>query len=204
MRIFIVLLALSAPLAAQTPPSILTCSRAAAGTPMTPWPNCVATSYKPAASGLVVATLRTGKAVWEPAAAIASTDSVFTNAPYNGTTSNWWPSSKFAWGQVSTSPVTTPGAVTGITISWSAPKPVAGATLAGYRIYAGSAVYTITNPATMRYTLPILPAGQYSMALTSFTTGGTESARTPAFLVTIPAGTQPLVQSNTVTCSPTT
>jgi hypothetical protein len=150
----------------------------------------------------VIAILRAGKATWQPSSAILPADSVFTNTAYNGTTSNWWPSSKFVWGTVSAPPVTTPGTVTGITISWSAPKPVAGAMLAGYHIYAGSAVYTISNPATMRYTLPILPVGQYSLALTSYTTGGMESVRTPAFLVTIPAGTQPVAQSNTVTCNP--
>ena len=203
MRILAVLLLLSTPLAAQTLPSVLTCSSAAAGTPMTPWPNCAATAYKPAAPGLVIATLRAGKATWQPSSAILPADSVFTNTAYNGGTSDWWPATSFAWGPV-IAPVIPPTAPTGISVSWTTPAPVTGAPLAGYRIYLGSTTYTVSNPAVTSYTLPILPAGKYSVALTSFTTGGVDSVRAPAFLITIPAGTQPLVQPNTVTCSPQT
>lgn len=202
MRILATFLLLSTPLAAQTLPPVLTCASAAAGIPMSPWPNCSATAYKPAAAGLVVATMRAGKAIWEPSASIVATDSVFTNVAYNNTTSNWWPSTKFTWGVVTPPPATTlPAAVTGITISWTAPAPIVGATLAGFRIYEGTAVLTVSNPAATSYMLPILPAGKYPISLTSFTTTGAESARTAPLVITIPTGTQPVVQSNTVTCN---
>lgn len=205
MRILAALLLLSTPLAAQTLPFVLTCSSAPAGTALAPWPNCASTAYKPAAPGLVVATMRAGKALWEPSAAILATDSVFTSAAYNGTTSDWWPSSKFSWGAA---PVVTPAAVVGITISWAAPtKSITGAALtnlAGYRIYEGTTVITVANPAATSYTLPILPAGKYLFSLTSFTTAGIESAHTAPFLVTILPGVQPVVQTNTVMCNPQT
>jgi hypothetical protein len=207
MRILAALLLLSSPLAAQTLPLVLTCSSAAPGTPLVPWPNCAATAYKPAAPGLIVAIGRAGKALWEPSAAIVSTDSVFTNTAYNGTTSDWWPSSKFTWvTPVVPPPVIAPATVTGITISWTAPtKSTNGAALtnlAGYRIYEGQTVITIANPAATSYTLPILPAGKYLFSLTSFTTAGVESTHTSPFLVTIPEGVQPTVQTNTVMCNP--
>jgi hypothetical protein len=170
---------------------------------MSPWPNCVSTAFKPAAPGLVVATMRGNVAQWQPAASILATDYVFTSAPYNGTTSDWWPSTSFTW----TAPTVTPVALAGITISWIAPtQTTTGApltALAGYRIYENSTVITVANPATTSYTLPILPPGKYSLAVTSITTAGVESVRSVPFIVTIPAaGTQPVVQPNTVTCGP--
>jgi hypothetical protein len=189
MRMLIVLLfALAvAPVLSQTPPTVLTCSSVPAGTLMTPWPNCLSTSYKAAAPGLIVAVQRAGASQWQPSAAILPTDYIFASAAYNGTTSDWWPSTVFTWA------ITPTGAT--ITFKWTTPITNADGSipmlpLASYRIYQGmsasnlTTTYTIAVPA-LTYTTPDLSVGTYYFAITAVGQNGAESAQSSVITATV-------------------
>lgn len=179
---------------AQSLPNVLTCASVAADTPLSPWPNCATAAYKPAGPGLIVAVQRGGVALWEPSSSVLLTDNVFTSAPYNGTTSDWWPAKSFVW----SSSVTT-GTVT---FTWLAPTVNAdGSTpvnpVASYELYEGTtavnlAPYAAVPVPALTYTTAPLPAGVHYFALTSIGTNGAESPQSPVISTLVPV---PVIKS---------